>query len=435
MKDLGIQPRVLDAARDLIKRAPASALVPRARKLVTLGGVHGLFDPIVTDAADGLFAELIELDADRDGVISALEAPHARELSELLEALLENDRDGDFSLADEVLATVPGLSKPTEEPRVMQFCEGIARRVIVLTLWSSRGARYAFERSRATIERVRPDVVLIHTDPVALANGGGAALTADIRAAYPWLLVGWAFYGDSYGPNPSAIWRRCARAAESCGVETLMPNTEAAWKRAARGNHAQRNGIARECMLALRDGAPTRHLSLTSFDGLVSIRRPNGPGRWGGHEDMPLAGLLGRGSPCNAEVGQVYISGSDDGTGATYEAAADRFARHELSRAAAVRRGLIASEIEAWTYLQVHSARPSAICYLATRRRVSVGWASPTRIDPRGIEGLAAASRLARVLNDRGESMTVREFQLSRGLEPDDKMGTETIAALERMAV
>ena len=52
MKDLGIQVRVLDCARDLIKRAPASALAPRARELVTLFGNNGAFDPATATAAD-----------------------------------------------------------------------------------------------------------------------------------------------------------------------------------------------------------------------------------------------------------------------------------------------------------------------------------------------------------------------------------------------
>lgn len=432
MKDLGIQPRVIDAARDFVKRAPDSSLAPHVRKLVTLATTHGLFDPVVADAADDVFVDLQEIDVDRDGNISSLESPHSREADELYSALLENDRDGDGSLSDEVLEQSVGFAKPSATPHVVGFCEDIHRRVVVLTLWSSRGARYAFEKSRATIERVRPDVVLIHTDPLALANGGGAQLTRDIRAAYPWLRVGWAFYGDSYGPNPVRAWSRCARAAEASHVATLMPNCETAWKSSKRGTHVQRNVIARECMNALRANAPTRHISFTSFDGWVNV--PWKRGRWGGHEDMPVAGFLGDGSPCLSEAGQVYIGASDTGDGATYEAAVDRFARHELSRRAAVKKRLIALGVEAWTYAQAHSSRASAVCYLATRRRVTVFWAAPTRVDERGVAGMAASSQLARMLNERGDSMTVKEFQARHGLDPDDKMGVETMTVLARLA-
>lgn len=425
MKDLGIQPRVIDLARDLTKRIPGKPPGMRAKTLVDLFDLHGSHDDSVASACDDLYLDLRACDVDADGSISPAEAgPYADLADDLYQEIQTNDREGDGLVSRKlVVSDEPAQSKPGSVLAPVKPALGdLNRRAFVLTLWSSRGARYAFEKSRPLIEAARPDAVMLHTDPIALAHGG-AELNAYIRKLYPWLRVLWAIYGDSYGPDPSRIWAQCARAAEHDGVESLMVDAEASWKRAFRGSRGERVAIARRCVVSMRTAAPTLHLSLTTYDDLVNIRRPDGQGTWGGHSDFPSEGFEGDGSPTNAEASQVYVGHTleDPSTMAT---ALNRYERYLLSRAAAVRRGLIGAHVEPWMYVQIHGSKPAAICALAEKRRVACGWASNTRVDALGMIGVRAACELAR------RNQTVREFQASAGLPVNGDMGPRSLEAL-----
>lgn len=426
MKDLGIQQRTVDAAQEFSQRAPQHPCAALARSLVLTSLQHGAFADETATAADNLYLALRRLDTDGDGNLTPVETANAEDAQKLLVALMLNDRDGDGDLEDEV-STQPVSAKPTATPAVATpsspptFMD-IGRRVVGLTIWSSRGVRYAFEKSRYAIERIRPDFVTAHGDPVAMSRAG-REFDAYVKSQYAWLRTIWAGYGDSYGPNPARIWAAFARAAQGF-ADSVQPNCEVAWKSPSRGTHKQRNAIARESALAMRVAAPLMHLSFTSYDGWVSVPRPDGQGRWGGHEAMPIDGFLGNGTPINAESAQVYIGGASDGTGALYVHAVSRYARHEASRQAAIRKRLVSPAVEPWMYLQVHSSRPDAIVYLSERRRVTQGWAGPSRIDENGILGLAAARELAL----RGE--TVESFQRAAKLKVDGRCGPMTLGAL-----
>jgi hypothetical protein len=425
VKDLGIQSRTIDAARDFLKRAPTSVIAPRARSLITAFELHGGFHDSVAEAADDLCRRLQLLDTDSDGDLSREHDPASQVADGLYHALLTNDCEGNdpeptiHASVASLLSKPSGIVQPVT-PRIA--FASLNRRVIALTLWSSRGARYAFEQSRETITRTKPDAVVLHTDPVALTRGG-AQLAADVRAAFPGLIVCWAIYGDSYGPDPSRVWAACARAAEACGVETLMVDAEVAWKTKGHGaTLADRNAVARKAVRAMRLAAPTLHISHTSYDGPVSIVRPDGQGRWGGHQSYSWEGFLGDAAFVQASAYQVYIGGGK--TEGDFEAAKNRQARHEKSLRAAVKLKLVAPETESWQYLQVHNSSPAAVCYLSERRRVTCCWASPTRVSPRAVAGMQAAVFFAR------ERMTVAEFQAAHGLTNDGDAGEKTFAAL-----
>lgn len=416
MIDPGIRPQTVEAARLFLRRAPNHSIAKHARALVAVADTHGAFADPVAALADSLYDELFALDMDGDGRISTAETDHSEECDELFQALRDNACEvdcGDLPASYKTSAPVAGHG----------FDLPNGQRAIVIALWSTRGAAWAFDKSIEMLKRVKPHGILLHTDPVALAGPAGAALTERVRATLPGIRVGWAFYGDSYGPNPSAIWRRCAAAAKRVGVDTLMPNCEVAWKNAKRGNFAARSEIAESCVRALVGAAGNTHLSFTSYDGPVNIVRPDGTGRWGGHEGLPWKAFLGAGL-IHADVPQVYISGAAGPEGASRAQALNRFERAAKSRRAAVDRKMIAPGVEPWTYIQAHSSKPSAICALAERRRVTVAWASPSRIDERGIVGLQAAVELAR----RGE--TVASFQRSARLNADGDLGEKTIKAL-----
>lgn len=428
MKDLGIKPAIVDAVRRFLAHAPKHELAPLAVTLSDAADRQGGMSDALADACDAFYSRVIAFDADGDGEIEAHESTAHEELDEVLQAFRENDRDG------YTLDTMPAASKPVavaDQPRVRAAFD-LPRRALVLTLWSSRGARYAFEQSRARIDAIKPDGVLLHTDPVALANGGGAQLTKDVRAAFPSLKIGWAIYGDSYGVDPSAVWARCARAAFASDVETLMLNCEVAWKSPKRGNLEARQALAHKAVQAVRNAAPSLHVSFTSYDGPCSILRPDKRGHWGGHGSFPWRGFLGEGTDAqgqalgvHADCPQVYLAGADTGTGASYDAAISREQRAWFSRKEAVRKGMIAPAIEHWLYLQAHSSTSSAIGYLGTQARVTCAWAFPTRADVQGVEALRALSAL-----NRANHRSVAAFQRSDGLAPDGRMGAATVSRL-----
>lgn len=419
MIDLGVQVHVVELARQFARMAPQSAPAQFARALTLAADKGGGTDEGAADALNSLYLSLRALDRNADGVLTPDEFRDADLVEELYREIQQNDRKPGKDIPDEPppSAKPSALAAPlvhtgTVEPA---FAD-LGRRVSVLACWEGRGARYAVDRRRDFIDLAKPDVLLLHTDPVALARGG-SELNDYVLGLFPWVRIAWAFYGDSYGPDPSRQWAGCARAAAASKVRvhTLMTDAEVSWKSPKRGDFAQRKSIARASMLAMRNAAPGLHLSFTSYDGPVSIKRPDGKGNWGGHSTFPWEGFEGEGSPIDAEASQVYVGHTLEDP-ATMATALNRLARYELSRAAAVKDKWIKATMEPWMYLQVHGCRTGAICALAETKRVFCGWAS-SMLDPRGMDGFRMAAELAR------RNMTVKEFQKSEGLEVDGNAG------------
>lgn len=428
MLDLGIQERTMDVLHDASKRLVSKRFTPAVQNIVTQFDLHGSHDDGLARAVDDLFLDLTALDVNEDGDLSEKEAgPDAYWLDRIYDAIRTNDRAGDVpTIVEAPKSTSPAQSKPGAGTH-MRSCLDIGRRALVLTCWSGRGARYAFDKARPAIEAIHPDAVMLHTDPYALAHGGGAELNRYILSLYPWLKILWATYGDAYGPDPSRPWAACAHEAERLGnVESLMSNCEVAWKNPKRGaTLADREALAHRAVNAMRAAAPTLHLSFTTYDGLFNIRRPDGQGTWGGHGTFPTKGFLGEGSAITSYADQVYVAASaTPETPAQYEHAVNRFGRADLSQKRGRELHAIGPQVEPWVYMQVHHSDPAAICYLAERRRVACAWAAPGRLDANGVLGLRAAAELAR------RNLTVTEFQKVAGLTPDGHMGPKSLAAL-----
>jgi len=428
MLDLGIQERTMETLRDASKRVTNSRFTQPLKDIVTHYDLHGSHDDGLAQRVDDLFLDLTAVDTNADGTLSAEEAgSDAYWLDRVYDAIRTNDRAGDVPLVSpQAKATSSAQSKPSATP-VVRPCLDLGRRAIVLTCWSGRGARYAFEKARPVIEAAHVDAVMLHTDPYALAHGGGKELNAYILSLYPWLKIFWATYGDAYGPDPSRPWAACSHEAERLGnVESLMSNCEVAWKNPKRGaTVADRDALAHRCVGAMRAAAPSLHLSFTTYDGLFNIRRPDGQGTWGGHSTFPTKGFLGEGSPQTAYADQVYIAASaSPDKPAQYTHAVNRFGRADLSQKRGRELHAIGAQVEPWMYLQVHSSDPAAICYLAEQRRISCAWAAPGRLDANGVIGLRAAAELAR------RNLTVSAFQRIAGLKDDGVCGPKTLAAL-----
>lgn len=419
MKDLGLTQPVIDAAKEFLRGLPVLKLPIGGivQHLIDTYQKDGGFADSTADAADAVYLALRNLDRDGDGDIDDKEIEdRAAAANDLYVALQQNDSKGVQLKPSSMITT------STTSAVVHRAFDSLKRRVVVFTCWSSRGSEYAFQKNLPMIQLCKPDALMLHTDPVALTNAG-EELNARILKECPWLLLTWATYGDSYGPDPSRIWARCAAAGEHARVETLMTDAEVSWKRVFRGaTVAERGAVARRAVGAMRKAAPSLHLSLTSYDGPVSIKRPDGKGNWGGHGTFPWEGFEGEGSDIDAEASQVYIAASaTPAGGAPYEAAMNRLGRYELSRAAAVKQGWIKKSMEPWMYEQAHGASPAAFCALAEKKRVTIAWPPA---DAEGQRGLHAACMLARM------NLTVEEFQHQNGLKPDGIMGEKSLAAI-----
>ena len=427
MDDLGIQPRTIAPIRDVARLLADKPLGAAAQRVVTLYDLHGSHDDEASDALDALYQSMRALDTDHDGALSVSEVgSYADLVSEAYEAIATNDRLGDSPALPPPLPAQPVQSKPGTASIAVRPCLDLGRRAIVLTLWTGRGARYAYDRSRPLIDAIEPDALMLHTDPTALTSAG-AKLNADIRRDYgTGMGLLWATQGDGYGPDPSRVWASCARAAERERVESLMSNCEVAFKSPKRGaTVADRDALARRCLLAMRVAAPSLHLSFTTYDGLWNAPRPDGRGSWGGHSTFPRAGFLGDGTPLSAYADQVYTAASATATvPATYEHAVNRFGRADASLVVGRRQHQLSPVVESWIYLQGHHADAANICYLAEQRRISCAWAAPGRLDANGVIGLRAAAELAR------RNLTVSAFQRIAGLKDDGVCGPKTLAAL-----
>jgi hypothetical protein len=428
-----IKKNIIDTARTLGTIVPESNVGKSCKKLVTSYDVDpDGFETI--KALDELFDDLRECEEEdmSDGYSIS-----SHDYSMLLLHLIVNDGRSFSSFHDDdedddseeksaihlpsgkTTARPHPLGKNVEKPRL--FFDG-QRFVTVLTCWSGNGVEWAFERSSKLIEESEPDAVMLHGDPVRFAEKA-QYLSELVTKRFGGIRVLAATYGDSYGPNPKRVWAKCAKALEKF-VDTLMSNCERSWKSKIRGSRVvDRDQLARECVQAMRDAAPTLHLSMTSYGWPESVTRNGKPGRFGGHGEFPLKGFCGEGSPMQADCDQVYVGQKPSDPPATFARAEEYWELESRSHAAAVTKGRVAASVEPWIYVQLHGSLPEAICALGEKRRVCLGWSAPTRIDENGRLGFIALCKIHK------KGLTVREFQAQAGLRVDGIVGKKTLDA------
>lgn len=293
-----------------------------------------------------------------------------------------------------------------------------------ITLWSGEGTTVAFEHSRELLDEVQPQYVQLHSGPDSLRRLGGA-LTKRVRAALQSTGVVWAIAGDAYLPNPVRFWSQAARAAEDNGVRVLMLNCERGWKSSKLGTLAHRNALARSCVEAVRQAAPSVELWFTSYAAPTSVLRdPRNPraGRFGGHGTFPWWGFLGGGHVAEHHP-QVYTAPKDGSVAQV--GALPRFDEwNTRSIEAAARKGWIAPSVRHGVYLQAHHTPLRDLCAVGERHEHVSLWASHTRIDEDGRKAARVLAELAR------RRIAIRELQTLFGLTPDGIVGPRTLAAL-----
>lgn len=277
---------------------------------------------------------------------------------------------------------------------------------LAVTVWDSGGIRHALDECLDELALIQPDVVQLHTVP------GDGAQVHRLREALPGVRVWVGIPADHLARRPAQAPAKAAtyaRAAQVQGVELLVLNGEAAWVGAS-------PGLARDVLAACREAAPGLLLGWTTYD------HPH----YADHRG-PWEVILGHGG-VDYSLPQHYPA--RPGLQAGPAQIRGRILASQRSHARL--RGLdpeLVPQGPRWIpYGQAHGHTPAGICALSDAAPLACWWALPSRMDPLGLLGLLAASKIRR---EAGHAPGhVARWQAAHGLLADGVAGRRTLAAL-----
>lgn len=298
----------------------------------------------------------------------------------------------------------------------------------MMTLWHPDGIMAAVKLSEDTLRRCSPATVHLHTwSPDRAAEA--------VRRILPRVKISVGVGIDSIARNVAqGAWgvsrgvrefRDLGRRAADAGGFELRWNAEASWKRASK----RLDDLIPAALADVRADRPKLAQTHSAYDHPTY------------HSTYRWRAWLGQGSPIVASFPQVYAA-PGDGVMAHRGALAAREARALSSWRDAVRKGWIREDAPAGTeadltdcdwlpYFQLHHVPTAATVEQAVKYPVAGFWALPTRSDADGRAALVALHTLHR-LGFWGPTAIV-DFQASRGLKPDGKVGPLTLGELAKV--
>lgn len=280
------------------------------------------------------------------------------------------------------------------------------------------------------LRSIRPDGVMLHTNPGAEDAPTVAALRAALPGVRVWMQAPANVLAGLAEPKAVERVRGWVRAAIDLGAEVLSLNGEGAshpggigWKPL---QPLRADDLARRATVLLSAMADEAHgklaLAWSSHDRILS-------------HSLPWGAILGAGSPVSAWLPQVYADPAD-GTAASVAGAGSRYAGTAAQHTLAVTRGLIRPEFAATgagfvLYAQSHHHTTAAACSLYDRAALAASWTirrDGALCDAAGILALRADAEMRRRVGHAPGR--VARFQASAGLTADGAVGPRTLAAL-----
>lgn len=254
-----------------------------------------------------------------------------------------------------------------------------------LWLYDGREAPQTWRAARDTVRAVRPQAVILHTQP----DPGDEAVVRAILAD------GWTLWLAAPANGLVTLGRSGAAArvrawAERCatwGASGLILNAEGAsapgrpgWKPGQPLSPPALQDLAQAVYTAAREAAPGLALGLSSHD--VS-----------GFHRLPWTDLLGR---CDVHLPQEYAAGTTTLRGALRRALLGEPGWIERAERGTIPAALAPGGAGWWPAYQLHSLEAWVSVALAWRWPRSAWWAVTNARDPRGLEAVttvAAAHR------------------------------------------
>lgn len=313
-------------------------------------------------------------------------------------------------------------------------------RGVIPTVWSGNGAAEAIGPFRRLHARARFPVVQIHAWPSSATELSIRSIREVVPDAKIIFGVGMdnvisraVAAGMSRGVRTATEeYVQLARRAVGQGAVALMFDEEAAAKAA---DGSDRDKIVEETLrsahLAVSAAFPDLPLLHTTYDHPTY------------HASYPWKVVLGPESPICAEAFQVYAAPGED-VSAHRGALPRREASAFSSYSTAVRKGWITpdapegseadlSDVDWLAYYQLHHVALADTARHMAEKKVSFGWAYPSRTDADGELALLTAHAL-HLLGFGGSPTAVTDFQARYGLKVDNVVGPETSARALREA-
>jgi hypothetical protein len=286
---------------------------------------------------------------------------------------------------------------------------------VSLTIWSGKGIKRSFADAEATILRVKPQALELHSGWDDLSTHA-TALASMANQLVPGIQITLGLTGDvglrqakagTLSPEQLLDKRlKVCRAARAAGAYGVTWNCEPAWKSKVPGFT---EADARLLVQTTKAQFPELVQAHTSYD----CPTLHSSYCWAGWHD------------CDVHKPQIYWAFRDveepRGTGAK------RLALHRKHWDAAVRKGWLPSGTVI-PYLQVHHCNTMDLCSVANDYSGVSAWAVPSRMTESGIVAMAALAEIDR-RGFRGPGR-VQAFQRSAGLTADGLVGPRTLAAL-----
>lgn len=303
----------------------------------------------------------------------------------------------------------------------------------MMTLWHPDGIMAAVTLSEDTLRRCSPATVHLHTwSPDRAADA--------VRRILPRVKISVGVGIDSIARNVAqGEWtvsrgvrefRDLGRRVDAAQGFEVRWNAEASWKRAPNSDEAKRlDELIPAALATVKADRPKLVQTHSAYDHPTY------------HSTYRWRAWLGQGSPIAASFPQVYAA-PGGGVMAHRGALAAREERALSSWRDAVRKGWIREDAPAGTeadltdcdwlpYYQLHHVPTAATVEQAVKYPVAGFWALPTRSDADGRAALVALHTLHR-LGFWGPTAIV-DFQASRGLKPDGKVGPLTLGELAKV--
>ncbi len=300
----------------------------------------------------------------------------------------------------------------------------------VPTLWDGNGPQAAFAGARELLAECRPGFVQIH-------SGEPGLIVKDVRKLLPDVGIVMGLGVDGTARDVTSGRRTVslavehlvlfARKAVDIGALAICWNAEGDWKTAP--NTAQRKQLSllvRSALSEVASAFPQLAQWHTSYDHPTY------------HSTYNWSDWIGKQSPVAVSLPQVYAAG-DGNVMASRGALPWREAQALSSWKEAVKAGWIDNDVPDgqpgddtdvdWRpYLQLHHVVCSDTCSVAVKYPFAAGWALSSRADEHGRSALRALCELHR----RGfwSPDGIVAFQRCAGLEPDGRVGANTLAAL-----
>lgn len=306
-------------------------------------------------------------------------------------------------------------------------CAGPVAPGLVVTLGDMAPVQEDLARGLPLLEAIRPDAVMLHSNP----GPEDAPTVAALRRALPgvriWIQAPANPLVRLTIPKAEARVRGWVKASLELGAEVFSLNGEGpsapglkGWSKGHPHSAEVIAGYARAVLAAAADEASGR-LALA----------------WSSHDcpqwhHLPWKELLGAGSPVALALPQVYCDPGRGNARATILGARGRYATaHGQQTRSAIRDDLRLGGEGCVLYAQSHHHRVSAACWLHDQAALSASWT--VRHDGRlcDAEGLLALRAVAELRRQAGHAPgRIARFQEAAGLTVDGLVGPKTLAAL-----